>query len=271
MQDTLISSWGHWYVYPADVYHLELSTYQKLVYIYLCSRANEDSRSWPAVDTISQATGCSKRTVQRAIKTLQKLGLLVVTPRYGENGRQTSNLYVINAPNCRGEGDTVTWGGCHSDRGEGVTVTPELLTERSISIRTTTTNVVVGNQDLATIKKAYKQKTGLDDLPESVVGEWIKRYGTDYVQQKIAMIPSNIRKPAAWLNKAVSQNWQPAEDKVLELEKRKQEQTKKLLEEVEQMASKHDPAKTAARVQELLKNLRKSEGNMLRMSKIQPG
>jgi hypothetical protein len=96
---------------------------------------------YPSVAAIARRTGFSVRSVHRHLDSLAVFGVVVATPRYDENGRQKSNEYAVEWSALEGgegvtvtpwEGDTVTggrvtpWqgGGCHRDRGEGVTVTP---------------------------------------------------------------------------------------------------------------------------------------------------
>lgn len=69
--------------------------------------------------------GTSRRTLQRAKRELTAAGLITVTPRITDSGRQTSDLYCLHAPiwdedNLVGEGDkTVTLEGGETVTHEG--------------------------------------------------------------------------------------------------------------------------------------------------------
>lgn len=59
------------------------------------SHVDGELRAWPAQKTISRRLGVSLDTVQRALKRLQALGLVVSSFRYTTAGKRTSNLYTI--------------------------------------------------------------------------------------------------------------------------------------------------------------------------------
>jgi hypothetical protein len=66
------------------------------VYIALARHADRQGESWPSLTTIATEVGVSSRTVQRAIRLLEVLGLIDVTSCYEEGShRQTSNLYTL--------------------------------------------------------------------------------------------------------------------------------------------------------------------------------
>ncbi|SHE59476.1 Helix-turn-helix domain-containing protein [Desulforamulus putei DSM 12395] len=54
----------------------DLSVYEKIVYIYLCRRADSESRAWPSYDRIAQDCGISRDTAMRAVAKLVEKGLL---------------------------------------------------------------------------------------------------------------------------------------------------------------------------------------------------
>lgn len=47
--------------------------------------------AWPNVETLAHDTGCSERTVKRAIQTLRLAGWVSVKKRYGR-----SNVYLLH-------------------------------------------------------------------------------------------------------------------------------------------------------------------------------
>ena len=60
------------------------------VLIALCDQANDSGVCWPSQDLIAWKLGVSKRTVIRAIKTLEEAGAVTITRR-----KQQSSLYTI--------------------------------------------------------------------------------------------------------------------------------------------------------------------------------
>lgn len=87
----------------------------KLVLLMLANYADEDYASYPSMATLADLCSCDERTVKRALRSLEDDGLIRTEPRYGKDGKQTSNRYVIQR-----RGDIFA--------GEGVTnVTPNTV------------------------------------------------------------------------------------------------------------------------------------------------
>lgn len=72
--------------------NLELSTYEKLVFIVLKRHVGAKEYCWPSLTTIAKKAGCSESTVKKAINGLIGRGL--IEKRRGEKVR--SNEYRIN-------------------------------------------------------------------------------------------------------------------------------------------------------------------------------
>jgi hypothetical protein len=73
----------------------EISDNAFRVYSVLCRYADKiDGSCWPSIKTIGQKCGKSPSTVKRGLKELEKIGAIVIDPRYNDDG-QTSNLYTI--------------------------------------------------------------------------------------------------------------------------------------------------------------------------------
>ena len=72
----------------------KLSTHEKFVLIMMANYADSNGRCWPSLNTLSRDTGVSKSTVQRAIKSLAKQGLIKIESRT-YRGRTISNAYKL--------------------------------------------------------------------------------------------------------------------------------------------------------------------------------
>ncbi len=77
-------------LYKADIPHRA-----KVVYIYLYDRMDKEKKAWPGIKTIADDLSISRSTVKRAIKDLEKLGLIRKESHYRENGSATSNRYYL--------------------------------------------------------------------------------------------------------------------------------------------------------------------------------
>lgn len=73
----------------------DLSHRAKTVYIYLRDRSNQEGTCWPGIKTVARELNLSTRTVQRALRDLEQVGLVTTQERFRENGSHTSNLYSI--------------------------------------------------------------------------------------------------------------------------------------------------------------------------------
>ena len=57
--------------------------------------ANKEGTCWPGINTIAAGVSLSRSTVKRALDGLVKLGLVVKSQRWRENGSLSSNLYRV--------------------------------------------------------------------------------------------------------------------------------------------------------------------------------
>ena len=73
----------------------ELQQRAKLVYIYLHDRCDKEKKAWPSIKRIAKDLSMSDKTVRRAIKDLEKAGLVRKEYAYRKNGSCTSNRYFL--------------------------------------------------------------------------------------------------------------------------------------------------------------------------------
>lgn len=72
----------------------KLPTNEKFLLVMMANYADANGRCWPSVQTLTDDTGMSRRSVQRAIKELVKRGFVKVETRT-YRGRTISNVYVL--------------------------------------------------------------------------------------------------------------------------------------------------------------------------------
>ena len=65
----------------------ELSPVEKLALLALADWANDDGLAWPSIKQIADKTGCGERTVQRAFRTAETMGILTRTEVAGKGCR----------------------------------------------------------------------------------------------------------------------------------------------------------------------------------------
>lgn len=62
------------------LYQTELPHRAKLVYIYLHDRMDSEKKAWPGLNTIASDLSISRSTVKRAVRDLEKAGLIRKEP-----------------------------------------------------------------------------------------------------------------------------------------------------------------------------------------------
>ena len=77
----------------------KLTIYQKMVYMVLCSHANQSNACFPSYSTIARECGCSKRKVIDTIGELEELEYIIVHRYKDQNGKHRSNEYEIVVEN----------------------------------------------------------------------------------------------------------------------------------------------------------------------------
>ena len=73
----------------------ELPNRAKLVYLYLHDRCDAQRKAWPSIKRMAADLSLSRSTVKRAIRDLEKAGLIRKEPHFRENGSATSNWYYL--------------------------------------------------------------------------------------------------------------------------------------------------------------------------------
>jgi Transcriptional regulators containing a DNA-binding HTH domain and an aminotransferase domain (MocR family) and their eukaryotic orthologs len=85
---------------------LELTTKAMHVYFYLAECSNINGECWPSKKTIAEDCKISVATVTRALRELEKAGMVISEPRHRLNNGQTSNRYtVFTTPQVAGSTD----------------------------------------------------------------------------------------------------------------------------------------------------------------------
>lgn len=80
----------------------KLSVYEKMIYIVLCSHANQNRGCFPSYKTIAAECGCSERKAIATVKMLEEKNYVKVKRRKTQEGNYRSNLYEMVIP---GAGD----------------------------------------------------------------------------------------------------------------------------------------------------------------------
>jgi hypothetical protein len=88
--------------YVVERYGAQLKPLGLAVYLALCFHCSRRRVAYPSYGTIAREIGCSRSTVERQMRLLKDVGLVVVQPRF-DGARQTSNIIYLVDPGTRPE------------------------------------------------------------------------------------------------------------------------------------------------------------------------
>jgi len=77
-------------------WEVDLPPALKLVLLKLADRANDDGECWPGQASVAKACGIGARTLVRHIATLEQMGLIKTEKRYGQDGKRSTNIYLLS-------------------------------------------------------------------------------------------------------------------------------------------------------------------------------
>jgi hypothetical protein len=78
----------------------ELTIYQKMMYIVLCSHANQSNTCFPSYETLAREVGCCRNKAITIISELEEMGLIKIERAKTPKGNHKSNSYEIVVDNC---------------------------------------------------------------------------------------------------------------------------------------------------------------------------
>ena len=109
------------------VWALDLPSSEKFVLLSLADNANDDGVCWPSITNVASKTSLSRKTVQRAIRTLTEIHALAISERFGRSHSYSITLDTMTPH--PGHGDTPLRGDPgHGDPPTQVMVTPTQVT-----------------------------------------------------------------------------------------------------------------------------------------------
>lgn len=88
-------SGDYYFKVRADIFELDLTEIETVVYMYLCSCANRDNECYPSINRIAAACGVSQTSVKCAIKKLCEKQLILKSNQFREDGGKRNNLYRL--------------------------------------------------------------------------------------------------------------------------------------------------------------------------------
>jgi len=77
------------------IHRRDLTIYQKMAYISLCSYANDKNICFPSYKTIADDVGCTRRKIIDVVNELVDLGLIVKRHKTTAKGDASANVYEI--------------------------------------------------------------------------------------------------------------------------------------------------------------------------------
>jgi predicted transcriptional regulator len=90
-----MTSGDYYFKVRNDIFDLQLSEKEIIVYMYLCSCSNKENECYPSLRQIAAACSISQTSVKIAMKELIERNLIIKSNQYRENGGRRNNLYKI--------------------------------------------------------------------------------------------------------------------------------------------------------------------------------
>ena len=105
----------------------------KILLLAAANYADPDGRCWPKVETLAFYSEVSKRTIQRKLVELQELGLIRLSARFNEAGKQVSSTIelLMEEEGCQ----KVTPGICHGEGDTTLSPTDSLNNQKNKQLR----------------------------------------------------------------------------------------------------------------------------------------
>lgn len=103
-------SGDYYFKVRSDIFDLDLSVKEIIVYMYLCSCSDNQNECYPSLKQIAAACSISQTSVKNAINELIERKLITKDNQYRENGGRRNNLYrIITEEDDTTTTDTITY------------------------------------------------------------------------------------------------------------------------------------------------------------------
>lgn len=186
---------------------IELPPAMKLVLLKLADRANDDGECWPGMDVVAEACGVSKASMIRYIQKMEEMGLVRVSKRKGDDGRQQTNVYTLNMdwePGCNlTPGDVEP--GCKSSENRVALVTPEIRLKPYLETKGETTDATTKVAAPASEPEPIAPDPVRFDgvrwvIDNAVFDQWINAYANGRTHHDTEdWVEAELAKAAVWL------------------------------------------------------------------------
>ena len=88
-------SGDYYFKVRADIFDLDLTICETVVYMYLCSCSNKDNECYPSMRQIAEACGIGQTSAKSAIKGLIQKCMISKSNQFRDDGGKRNNLYKI--------------------------------------------------------------------------------------------------------------------------------------------------------------------------------
>ncbi len=229
----------------------QLGPYGLAVYMALARFADQDSECYPSQSTIAKRTGMSRMQVSRVIEKLQKLQLISALQQTAPNGAQRTNLYILYDLPPVTDSYTPCNTQLHPPVTDGYTPCNTQLHKQNIvnnthkEQNTTQQQRRTRNSAVPDSKKDVVVALVGHGIADNVAKRLVKRYGKKRMEEKIDYLdfllaerPAEVKKPAAWLRRAIEENYSEPDGFVLKEDRERREaEEKRQAEEEEKQAA----------------------------------
>ena len=211
-----------------DLYARKLGPYGLAVYVGLARFANQASECFPSQSTLAQRARMSRMQVSREIEKLKRLHLIAVDPQFGPQGQKRSNLYILlDLPHPDLPHVTESDIPCNTQLQPHVTES-DILCNTQLHKQNIENNTYVIEQNTDNNARPdnnnNSDETGVlppvvvalivQGIAEKVAQRLAQHYSQSRIEEKIEYLAflleerqDEVKKPAAWLRKAIEDNY----------------------------------------------------------------
>jgi len=164
-----MTSGDYYFKVRNDIFDLQLSEKEIIVYMYLCSCSNKENECYPSLRQIAASCSISQTSVKAAMKELIERNLIIKDNQYRENGGRRNNLYKIVTE----EDDNITSSVVSITEDEAIS--HELCTEEDNQ-----TEII---ENIEIDEKLYENGIEVEEINGSIQTDYI--FDTEVPEQKL--------------------------------------------------------------------------------------
>jgi len=164
-----MTSGDYYFKVRSDIFDLQLSEKEIIVYMYLCSCSDKENECYPSLRQIAAACSISQTSAKVAMKELIERNLIIKNNQYRENGGRRNNLYKIVTE----EGENIT--------SNITSITDDEAIAHELCAEEDNQPEIIDNKEIDKI--IIENDIEVEEINEAIQSNYI--FDTDLIEQKL--------------------------------------------------------------------------------------